>query len=295
MPEPCSSRLSQPYAPLLTVLAHPGLRAWSRAAPGPTVRRGCSDRDRIASSRSQPGRIVLEAQPEPLVGRAAYRAHRVRGRRERRARRGRSRCPDSRRLVPVGTAPAQRGRSLDPGPTRRLPRFQAEHEPFLRRRIRQAVAAGIDPAALGAVLDRVAIPLQSFLPPGVWARREGSPILERPSAGGQEAPGRGRLAPRVQVHPGRASHRWRARYSASRGDDRGESRRRRHPGARAGRGRGGATGPDGQRQRHVTRRGGGARRRSSLVALSAVDGETGSGRRGARAIPSHATRRSTMC
>jgi len=55
--------------------------------------------------------------------------------------------------------------------------FQTEREPFSRKKIREAVAAGIDPAALNGSLDRAAIPLQSFLPPGVWARREGSPIL----------------------------------------------------------------------------------------------------------------------
>jgi ABC-type transport system substrate-binding protein len=85
-------------------------------------------------------------------------------------------------------------RSLDvwfpPGPPRRADwalsapglrvgylAFQTEKEPFSRKRIRQAVATALDPSVLGVVLDRVAVPLQSFLPFGVWARREGSPIL----------------------------------------------------------------------------------------------------------------------
>src|SRR5439155_1612428 len=55
--------------------------------------------------------------------------------------------------------------------------FQTEKEPFSRRTLRQAVAAAVDPAILGQALDRAAVPLQSFLPPGVWGRREGSPIL----------------------------------------------------------------------------------------------------------------------
>jgi ABC-type transport system substrate-binding protein len=55
--------------------------------------------------------------------------------------------------------------------------FQTEKEPFARRTLRRAVAAALDPAILGQTLDRVAVPLQSFLPPGVWGRREGSPIL----------------------------------------------------------------------------------------------------------------------
>jgi peptide/nickel transport system substrate-binding protein len=39
------------------------------------------------------------------------------------------------------------------------------------------VAAALDPGAIGVVCGRAAVPLQSFLPPGVWARREGAPIL----------------------------------------------------------------------------------------------------------------------
>src|SRR6266545_4046967 len=55
--------------------------------------------------------------------------------------------------------------------------FQTEKEPFSRKTLRQAVAASLDPAILGLALERAAVPLQSFLPPGVWARREGSPVL----------------------------------------------------------------------------------------------------------------------
>jgi ABC-type transport system substrate-binding protein len=39
------------------------------------------------------------------------------------------------------------------------------------------VAAALDPAVLAVTLERTAVPLQSFLPPGVWARREGGPVL----------------------------------------------------------------------------------------------------------------------
>ena len=55
--------------------------------------------------------------------------------------------------------------------------FQTEKEPFSRKKIRHAVAAAIDPAVIGVALENTAVPLQSFLPPGVWARREGSPLL----------------------------------------------------------------------------------------------------------------------
>jgi peptide/nickel transport system substrate-binding protein len=55
--------------------------------------------------------------------------------------------------------------------------FQTEKEPFSRKKIRQAVAAAIDPPVLGLALGRAAVPLLSFLPPGVWARRDGPPLL----------------------------------------------------------------------------------------------------------------------
>src|SRR5204862_7451107 len=55
--------------------------------------------------------------------------------------------------------------------------FQTEKEPFSRKRIRQAVAAALDPSIIGLTLERVAVPLQSFVPFGVWARREGGRIL----------------------------------------------------------------------------------------------------------------------
>src|SRR5207302_1315191 len=55
--------------------------------------------------------------------------------------------------------------------------FQTEKEPFARKPLRQAVAAALDPAVLAVTLGRAAVPLQSFLPPGVWARREGGPVL----------------------------------------------------------------------------------------------------------------------
>src|SRR5438445_324621 len=42
---------------------------------------------------------------------------------------------------------------------------------------RHALAAALAPVVIGVALERAAVPLQSFLPPGMWARREGSPVL----------------------------------------------------------------------------------------------------------------------
>jgi peptide/nickel transport system substrate-binding protein len=55
--------------------------------------------------------------------------------------------------------------------------LQTEKAPFSRKKVRQAVAAALDPPVVGLALGRSAAPLLSFLPPGVWARREGAPVL----------------------------------------------------------------------------------------------------------------------
>lgn len=168
--------LVQPYAALLTVLAHPGLAIakYSTAADG-TGRIVGSGPYRIVDQSS--GRLALEAAPGYWGG-----------------------PPRSERLVFLDVSADDHaeseldGRSLDiwfpTAPPRRLEgaisapglrigylAFQTEKDPFSRKTLRQAVAAALDPAVLAVTLDRAAVPLQSFLPPGVWARREGSPIL----------------------------------------------------------------------------------------------------------------------
>jgi peptide/nickel transport system substrate-binding protein len=163
--------LVQPYAPLLTVLAHPGFGV-VRVSGDQLVGSGPY---RIVDAA--PGRVALEAAGGYWGG-----------------------PPRMARIVFLEVATDENAeaefdaRSLDvwfpPGPPRRMTgalstpglrigylAFQTEKEPFSRKKIRHAVAAAIDPAALGAALDSAAVPLQSFLPPGVWARREGSPLL----------------------------------------------------------------------------------------------------------------------
>ncbi|MBI4637517.1 MAG: hypothetical protein HY727_14310 [Candidatus Rokubacteria bacterium] len=168
--------LVQPYAPLLTVLAHPGL-AVARATLAADGSRRLVGTGPYRLAEVSAGRLVLDAFPQHWGG-----------------------PPRAERIVflEIGSdehAEAEfDARALDvwfpPGPPRRgdgalsIPglrvgylAFQTEKEPFSRKKVRQAVATALDPAALAAVLERGAIPLQSFLPPGVWARREGSPVL----------------------------------------------------------------------------------------------------------------------
>src|SRR5262249_32704016 len=75
--------------------------------------------------------------------------------------------------------------------------FQTEKEPFSRKKIRQAVAAAIDPAAVGTALGRTAVPPQSFPPARTWARRESSPILRGTRPAGAGPPAGRRVAERL--------------------------------------------------------------------------------------------------
>jgi peptide/nickel transport system substrate-binding protein len=168
--------LVQPYAPLLTVLAHPAL-AVVRASAGldGSPRLVGSGPYRIVDA--SPGRIAVEAAAGSWAG-----------------------PPRMERLVFLEVATDDNAEAeldaeaLDiwfpPAPPRRMTgalsrpglrvgylAFQTEKEPFSRKKIRQAVAAALDPAVIGVALNDSAVPLPSFLPAGVWARREGSPVL----------------------------------------------------------------------------------------------------------------------
>src|SRR5688572_864277 len=168
--------LVQPYAALLTVLAHPAMSVARLGSPAEGMTRLVgSGQYRVVDVT--PGRMALEAVSGHWSG-----------------------APRTERIVFLDVADDDHAeaefaaRALDiwfpPGPPRRLDgalstpglrvgylAFQTEKEPFSRKKLRQAVAAALDPATLGLALERTAVPLQSFLPPGAWGRREGSPVL----------------------------------------------------------------------------------------------------------------------
>jgi peptide/nickel transport system substrate-binding protein len=164
--------LNQPYAPILTVLAHPSLGVVRRGGDGRFVGTGPY---RVVDSGS--GRVALEAAPGHWAGPSrAERLVFVGVATDENA----EAEMDAKALdvwFPVNAPRRAEGALQAPGLRVGYLAFQTEREPFSRKRIRQAVATALDPSVLGLTLDRVAVPLQSFLPFGVWARREGSPIL----------------------------------------------------------------------------------------------------------------------
>jgi peptide/nickel transport system substrate-binding protein len=166
--------LSQPYAPLLTVLAHPvfsivlpasgvGGIPWQGTGP-------------FAIVEMAPGRIVLEARPaywgrRPRLGRLVFveaddaRADAAIG------------AQELDLFFPMGVPPRLAGAVSIPGWRVGYLAFQTEKEPFTRRKVRQAVALALSAGQLASALGRVAVPLQTFLPPGVWARRDGPDLM----------------------------------------------------------------------------------------------------------------------
>src|SRR5262245_11514935 len=169
--------LVQPYAPLLAVLAHPSLSIVLPSPPGdpkgPLLGTGP-----FAIAELGPERIVLDARPShwaggAKVGRLVFTA-----------------TPDSAQAAaaldaqsldlffPAGAPPRQAGAVSVPGWRVGYLALQTEKDPFNRPKVRRAAAAAIDPASISLAAGAAAVPLQGFVPTGVWARRDGAMILE---------------------------------------------------------------------------------------------------------------------
>jgi peptide/nickel transport system substrate-binding protein len=56
--------------------------------------------------------------------------------------------------------------------------LETEKEPFKQVKARRGIAAALDPTVLAPAVAQVGVPLLSFLPLGVWGRRDGPPVLE---------------------------------------------------------------------------------------------------------------------
>lgn len=163
-----------PYAPLLTALAHP---AFSIVLPGVGGQRwqGTGPFSLVEAS---PARLVLDANPAywggaPRVSRVTFldASDEARG----------EAALDAQALdilVPSGPPTRLAGALSVPGWRVGYLALQTEKEPLNKAKVRRAVAAALDPAQLAGSLGQAAVPLQAFLPPGVWARRDGPPLLE---------------------------------------------------------------------------------------------------------------------
>lgn len=166
-----------PYAPLPAVLAHPAFSIVLAGSEGPRwIGTGP-----FALTEASSGRVVLDANPDYWGG-----------------------PPRSTRLIFLGTGDDARGEAmleaqgvdvllLSGAPSRpagalSIPGWrigylalQTEREPFSRPKARQAVAAALDPALLAPAIGPDGVPLLSFLPLGVWARRDGRVLEANPA------------------------------------------------------------------------------------------------------------------
>src|SRR5207302_1297791 len=153
--------LVQPYAPLLTVLAHPGFGV-VRAAPGADGGTQLIGSGPFRVAESGPGRIVLDAA-RPVAGNRAERLVFVEVADD----------ADAEAAFAAGTLdvwlpegpPRREENALStPGTRVGLLVWQTEKEPFARKKVRQGLAAALDPILIGASLGQGAVPLQSVLP-----------------------------------------------------------------------------------------------------------------------------------
>jgi len=180
-----------PYAPLPAVLAHP---AFSIVLTGSLGQRWIGTGPFVLTEASE-GRVVLDANPGYWGG-----------------------TPRSTRLVFLATGEDARGEAmldslavdvvlLSTAPSRpsgvlSVPSWgigyvalNTEKEPFKLVKARRAVAAALDPALIAPAVTPIGVPLLSFLPLGVWGRRDGPPVLEASAANARRLLADAGLAP----------------------------------------------------------------------------------------------------
>lgn len=164
--------LALPYAPLLTVLAHP---VFSVALSGTGAMRWIGTGPYSVSEIS-PGRITLDANSAYWA--APPRSARVvlldAGDQAKAEADLDSRGLDL--LVPAGAPTRMQGALSIPGWRIGYLAVQTEKEPFKRKKVRQAIAAALSPAAITTAVEPLAVALGLFLPRGVWAWSETPPL-----------------------------------------------------------------------------------------------------------------------
>ncbi len=167
-----------PYAPLPAVLAHP---AFSIVLAGSLGQRWIGTGP-FELTEASAGRVVLDAHTAywggaPRSARLIFLEIGEGGRGEAMLE---AQAAD---VVLMDTAPERPSGVLSvPGWRIGYLALEAEKEPFNRVKARQAVAAALDPAQIAPAVATVGVPLLSFLPLGVWGRRDGSPVVEANTA-----------------------------------------------------------------------------------------------------------------
>jgi peptide/nickel transport system substrate-binding protein len=167
--------LAQPYAPLLALLAHPGLAISIARSGGPLVGSGpyravelTSDRlvlEAVPSWRGDPpqsARLTLQAVADDAAALAGFSAG----------------GPLHLALFSAPPAWAAVGLQVVSGPTWRIGLLALRTDRGLtsRKTVRQAVALALDPGLLRPALGRWAAPYAAWLPPGAWAVRDMGPL-----------------------------------------------------------------------------------------------------------------------
>jgi len=166
-----------PYAPLLNVLAHPAFAIVlpSTGGGGAAPFQGTGP---FAITEAVPGRIALEGRPNhwaggPRLGQIVWSAV------SDDAQAGAALDAQSLSLYfPAGAPPRQSGAVSVPGWCIGYMALHSEKEPFSRPKVRRAVATALDPIGISRAVGASALPLASFVPGGVWARREARISLE---------------------------------------------------------------------------------------------------------------------
>ena len=161
-----------PYAPLLTVLAHP---VFSVAHSGTGAMRWIGTGPYSVSDVG-PGRITLDANPSYWA--VPPRSARVILLEVTDPARALADL-DARTLdlvIPAGAPSRMQGALSVPGWRIGYLALQTEKDPFKRKKVRQAIAAALSPAAITTSVEALAATLGSFLPHGVWAWSETPPL-----------------------------------------------------------------------------------------------------------------------
>jgi peptide/nickel transport system substrate-binding protein len=189
--------LVQPYAPLLTVLAHPAFSVVLPAAPGGMRWQGTGP---FSFTEIAAGRVVLSGRARhwrggPRLGRIVFSdaADEAQART----------ALEAQQLdlfFPPGAPSRMDGAVSIPGWRVGYLALQTERDPFKRVKARRAVAAALDPGLIGAALGQSASLLQTFLPSGVWSRRDGPPLI------GGDAERARRLLGEAGLSPGAAAN-----------------------------------------------------------------------------------------